>query len=112
MRKGKKETGEKPIAKYPNLQRKAGPGRPKGVPNKATTEIKEFARSLLDRAKYRANLIRRLDSGKVHPTIESMMHHYAYGKPKEVVQVEGSESLGEILRAAMVRKEGSDGDSK
>lgn len=87
-----------------------GPGRPKGVPNKATLAIKEFARSVLEDADYKRKLIGRIQSGRAG-RMEELLHFYAYGKPKEVVQVEGSESLAEILTAAMTRTGGSDGDS-
>lgn len=88
-----------------------GPGRPKGVPNKVTQEIREAARKLLEGPRYLEARLRRLESGKLHPSVEVLLYHYAYGKPKEVVQVEGSESLAEILTAAMTRTGGSDGDS-
>lgn len=87
-------------------------GRPKGVPNKATQAIKELARKLLSTKEYLDNLQKAVEQRKCHPSIEAMLHHYAYGKPKEVVQVEGSESLAEILTAAMARKGGPDGDSE
>lgn len=107
-----KETEDKPRRpQNANLKRGGSPGRTKGIPNKATTQIKELAQKILNTPAYLANLQKRVESGKAHPAIESMLHHYAYGKPKEVVQVEGSESLAEILAAAMQRPGGSDGDS-
>lgn len=107
-----KESDSKPARpQNANLRRGGSPGRPKGVPNKATTHIKELATRILNTPAYLANLQKRVESGKVHPAVESMLHHYAYGKPKDVVQVEGSESLAEILSLAMARTGGSDGDS-
>jgi len=99
--------------RYAHLKRGGSPGRPKGVPNKATQAIKAFASELLSLEKYKARLINRLETGKIHPAIEVLLYHYAYGKPRDVVQVEGSESLSEILQAALTRKlGGSDGDSE
>jgi hypothetical protein len=62
-------------------------GRPKGIPNKNTRAIKEFASELLSDPAYVAELKLRLQSGKA-PHMETLLHHYAYGKPKE--QVEGT----------------------
>jgi hypothetical protein len=61
-------------------------GRPKGTPNKATAEIRDLARSLLSRPGYLRHMERQLDEGKLPPPILVMLHHYAYGKPKETVE--------------------------
>ena len=57
-----------------------GGGRPKGAPNKATREIKEFARDFLTSDRYRKTLERRIVAGKA-PQMEVLLHHYAFGKP-------------------------------
>jgi hypothetical protein len=64
----------------------AGKGRPKGVQNKATREIKEAAKSLVERPEYVASLQQRIDEGKA-PHMETLLFHYAYGKPKDTVEV-------------------------
>lgn len=66
--------------KLDNLRK--GGGRPKGVPNKITREIKDIAAGLLSDKNYVESLRRRLTSGKA-PHMETLLHHYAYGKPKE-----------------------------
>jgi Family of unknown function (DUF5681) len=63
-------------------------GRQKGVPNKATQTIKEFARSVLENPKYREHLVRRAEEDKLAPHEFVMLHQYAYGKPKDTVAVE------------------------
>lgn len=63
---------------------KPGRGRPKGVPNKATREIKDAARALVESPTYRTKLKERLEDGKA-PHMETLLHHYAYGQPKHVI---------------------------
>lgn len=70
-----------------------GGGRKKGVPNKATQEIKEFARNFLMSEEYRENLKRRILAGEA-PHIEVLLHHYGFGKPKTSVEVLASGLTG------------------
>lgn len=69
-----------------------GPGRPKGVPNKATVEIKAISRGLLEDEAYRASLRRRLIAGKAS-RVETLLYHYAYGVPKQSVEIEAKGDL-------------------
>ena len=64
-------------------------GRPKGVKNKATIEIRDFARAILDSEAYQKSLARRVVDGTLAPGIEALIYHYAYGKPKEIVEHTG-----------------------
>lgn len=64
--------------------KKGGPGRKPGIPNKATAEIKETAQRLLSDPAYVDSLKRRLPAGKA-PHMETLLHHYAYGKPKDTL---------------------------
>jgi hypothetical protein len=52
------------------------------VPNKATREIKEFARDFLMSDRCRRSLERRILAGTA-PHMEVLLHHYAYGKPTD-----------------------------
>ena len=72
---------------------KGGPGRKKGEPNKATAEVREAARKLVEDETYREKLLARLKLGKTSPAVEAMLRHYAYGKPKEIIGVEGGDGL-------------------
>ena len=72
-------------------------GRPKGVPNKATQEVKEIARALVDDQAYRDMLKLRLQNGTAPPAIEVLMWHYARGKPKETLAVEGDVGEAGVL---------------
>ena len=69
-------------------------GRPKGVPNKATRDIKAWARGMLEDPDYRASLKARLASGQAGQ-VEALLYHYGYGKPKE--QVELSSGLAPLI---------------
>lgn len=76
-------------------------GRPRGVPNKTTRQVREIAQRLVEDPKYVASLVRRLGAGKIAPAVEVMLWHYAYGKPKDTVRVEGGL---EELRVAIAGK--------
>jgi hypothetical protein len=81
-------------------------GRPKGTPNKATAEAKAVCSRLVDDPVYQAKLQQRLRAGKLAPAVECMLWHYAKGKPKEQIEVDGSVDW-EVLaqRLASVRTE-------
>lgn len=57
-------------------------GRQRGTPNKMTREIRGMARQLLEDPAYRRALRRRLLTGRA-PHVETLLFHYAYGKPSE-----------------------------
>jgi hypothetical protein len=64
--------------------RRGGPGRPKGVPNRATVEIKELAARLTTQdKKYMANLRRRLQAGEANH-IETLLWQWQFGRPKDL----------------------------
>ena len=59
--------------------------RPKGSLNKSTKEIRTIARGLLEEPAYLKSLRRRLKAGKA-AHMETLLHHYAYGKPVERIE--------------------------
>jgi hypothetical protein len=63
-------------------------GRPKGALNKATREAKEFAEKFLCSPAYRKSARERVLAGEANH-LEVLWHHYAFGKPKETVQIDG-----------------------
>lgn len=79
------------MAKFQKGQSGNPTGRPPG-PNKATTEIREAARKLVEDQAYAAELAVRLKAGKA-PHMETLLFHYAYGKPKDVTEHEGEVTL-------------------
>lgn len=70
-----------------------GGGRPPGVPNKASSEAKAACAKLVDDPAYRFKLRSRLLSGKIAPAVETMLWHYAHGKPKETLTLDGTLSI-------------------
>ena len=67
----------------------AGKGRPKGAKNKTTIEVREAARLLVESPEYRASLESRLNKGSA-PHMETLLWHYAFGKPKETHEHTGA----------------------
>ena len=65
-----------------------GPGRPKGSLNQRTIEAKALARQLVSNPTYLQNLQTALENRTVDTSIEAMIWHYAYGKPKESVEIQ------------------------
>lgn len=67
----------------------AGKGRPKGALNKTTREVKNFAVQFLASRAYMTSAKKRVLKGDA-PHLETLWHHYAYGKPKETVLLQGA----------------------
>jgi hypothetical protein len=80
-----------------NLKRGGSPGRPKGIPNRATQEIKSLAQRLLGDRVYRANFRKRLQAGELPPGLEQMLYHYGFGKPADTLKLEGDAPLPTIV---------------
>ena len=72
--------------------KRGSPGRPKGVPNRVTTEARSACAEVVDDPVYRERLKARLLAGKLPPALECLVWHYAKGKPKDDRQVTGNES--------------------
>ena len=71
------------------IGRRHGHGRPKGTPNKTTQDVKRAATRLVEDPAYRRALKKRLLAGSA-PHMETLLHYYAYGKPKEHLTHDGT----------------------
>lgn len=57
-----------------------------------TREARANAREIIEDVAYKENLKLRAVKGTLHPVVEQMLWHYAYGKPKDRVEVQTSAS--------------------
>lgn len=64
-------------------------GRKKGTRNKNTRDAEAVCRKLIEDKGYRKSFKDRLHAGTLPGSLEAMLFHYAYGKPKERVEVTG-----------------------
>src|SRR5262245_37136362 len=63
-------------------------GRPRGVPNRATRDIRALAQALtLGDPQFICTLQRRLRAGTCHPSLVQTLLAYGYGKPAQRVEV-------------------------
>lgn len=70
------------------LGKKTG-GRTKGTPNKTSGVVAERCRQLIESPEYQDYFAHRLKVGQLPPALEALTWHYAYGKPKEQLEVTG-----------------------
>ena len=63
-------------------------GRPRGVPNRATRDVREIAQALtLGDEPFVQRLRAQLRAGTCHPAIVNRLLEYGYGRPAERVEV-------------------------
>jgi hypothetical protein len=76
------------------------------VPNKATRAMKEIAASLtINNAKYMRTLRKRLESGKIHPSVETFVLAHAVGKPVERIDMTTQEIPALVIDRVSTRAE-------
>lgn len=62
-------------------------GRPRGISNKRTIEVRAWARSILEDEKVRARTLALARSGKLAPAILTELYNRAYGKVTDTLEV-------------------------
>ena len=78
-------------------------GKKAGTLNKATVEIRDTSRRLLEDKAYVEAFRARLIAGKA-PHMEPVLYYYAYGKPKETVDVLGLSEMAAALARKVVHE--------
>jgi hypothetical protein len=58
--------------------------------------VKKYARSILEDQAYKDSVKQRLIAGKA-PHLETMLFHYAYGKPAEKMTLEAGTTLADLV---------------
>ena len=56
-------------------------GRPKGSRNKNSLAVREWATGIVEEPKVQARLLADARTGKLHPSVLTMLMTYAYGHP-------------------------------
>jgi hypothetical protein len=64
-------------------------GKRKGVQNKVTREVQALARGIVEDPAVQATMLAQARRGRLAPPVMAMLFHYAYGKPKDTVALEG-----------------------
>lgn len=88
----------------PKPGQKAG-GRAKGTKNKRSEGVEAWARAAVEDPAYRASFLLRMNSGVLAPAVESMIWHYAYGKPTEKLELTGANQGPIVMRYGRSNKE-------
>ena len=68
-------------------------GRPRGAQNQVTLDAKAFAASVLEDAQVQARMLADARRGKLPPAVICLLMAYAWGKPKETLDVHVVESF-------------------
>lgn len=75
------------LADFLGVQDPVRPDLPAAAPPSRRLSAKDFALGILNSDEYRASIMRRVLLDELPPQIESLLYHYAHGKPVERVEV-------------------------
>ena len=71
-------------------------GRPKGSRNKNSLAVRDWATAIVEDPKVQARLLADARTGKLHPSLMTVLMAYAYGKPRETTISESMIPMSEI----------------
>ena len=71
-------------------------GRPKGSRNKNSLAVREWATGIVEDPKVQARLLADARTGKLHPSVMTVLMAYAYGKPRDTTTSESMIPMSEI----------------
>lgn len=83
-------------------------GRPKGCENKATAEVRQWAQGIFKDDKVKKKTLELAQAGKLAPAIYNELLHYAYGKPKDTIEIEGQMTIARVARVIVDGSDASD----
>ena len=66
-------------------------GRPAGIPNHSTVEVREWARSILEDAQVRERTLQQARAGRLAPAIVLELFARGYGKVKDIIEMQNAE---------------------
>lgn len=75
-------------------------GRPRGTPNKATTEVRELCQRLVTDPAYLETLVTDFKKRELPPQIETLIWHYAFGRPVTRLEVGAARTLEDIIASS------------
>lgn len=87
-----------------HLNGKPGPGRPPGAPNRRTKVARERALELLEHPDYKLSLLRRIQTDTLAPLMERSLWEYAYGPPKQRVEISTRQDYSELSHEELAQK--------
>lgn len=81
-----------------------------GSTNLMRTIVQQRAREILESDDYKASLNRRIKSDTLPPGVETMLWHYAFGKPAETLNVNMNEDLSKLSMDELLERARSLGE--
>jgi hypothetical protein len=86
------------MAHIPGTPKAPGSGRKKGTRNKRTLDGEAYARAIIEDPEVRATFLQQARAGTMHVELIKTLLAYAFGKPVEVVDVDGEGSETRTIR--------------
>jgi hypothetical protein len=76
-----------------------GAGRPRGSVSQKTLEVQAYAKGVVEDPEVRAQILAQAQAGLLPPPVMTMLFHYAYGRPKETIDVTVEQTVYQVEMA-------------